>query len=37
MSGTVEIAHCPLCGAYIGCKADHDRDCERYGTGGESA
>ena len=36
MSGAVEIGHCPLCGAYIGCKADHDSDCERsVDTGAE--
>lgn len=26
----VEPGHCPICAAYIGCKADHDTNCERY-------
>ena len=30
MSPTVEIGHCPLCGAYICFKGDHDRDCDRF-------
>jgi len=33
---TVEIGHCPICYAYIACKEDHDRDCDRYvDTGGD--
>jgi hypothetical protein len=31
----VEIGNCPLCGGYIMCPADHDRDCERYGDSRE--